>query len=198
MNDIPEQRKIDAVAHFVEAVRELQLSPFFVEEFQSLSISMKDGDPKENIKAKFPDPNILKGMLVPFRRAWNQNEPCHHAEVINILKQYNPKLRGLLDSFSINGSRAVMQHYPWFKDQPLSLSDVINIWINTKYHHVGKSQRYGKFTRKDFDRFSTNIGPILFEFCFLSALQEVGCALFNIQIYAEAFLQQFAEKGLKL
>lgn len=196
MSERQTQSEIDAVAHFVEAVRELRTSPFFMEEYRSLSISMREGDPKEKIQGKFPDPSILRGMLVPFRRVWHENEPCHYAKVTKILKRYVPESRWFLDSLAFDATRSAVGQLPLFRDQPLSVSDVINIWLNTRYHHVGKSSHCGRFTRNDFDRFNHSIGPVLFEFYFLSAIQEAGIAFFNIQQCAESFLRGFAEQGL--
>lgn len=196
MIEKPTQTEIDAVAHFIEAVRELQLSPFFIEEYRSLGISMREGDPKENIKGKFPDPDIFRGVLVPFRRLWNQNEPCHYVKVTNILKRHVADFRCFLDAVAFNEDRSNVRHFPWLKDIPLSVSDVIDLWLNTRYHHVGKSTRRGRFTREDFDRFNSAIGPVLFEFYFLSAVQEFGIYFFNISKCAESFLKCYAAQGI--
>lgn len=196
MNDLPSQKELDAVGHFVEAVRELRRSPFFVEEYSSLRISMREGDPKENIKGHFPDPNILQGMLVPFRRVWQQNEPCHHMKVAKILKKHVPDFRCFLDSVVFNDERTVVRNMPWFRDVVLSLTDVINVWLNTRYLHIGKSSRHGRFTREDFDNLNSQIGPVLFEFYFLSAVHEAGISFFNILQCAESFFRGFTKQGL--
>jgi len=107
MCDTPSQPEIDAVAYFVEAVRELRSSPFFVEEYRSLSITMTAGEPKENIQGVFPDRNIVRSTLVPFRRVWQQSEPCYHVKVSNILKRYVPKFRAFLNSLAFDGTVSV-------------------------------------------------------------------------------------------
>jgi hypothetical protein len=196
MEETPTPAEIDAVGHFVEAARELRSSPFFVEEYRSLSISMRQGDPKEKIRGRFPDPNVIRSVLVPFRRLWHQNEPCQYAKVTKILKRYVPDFRGFLDSLALDGSHSAVRQMPWLKNISLSFTDVIDVWLNTRYHHVGKSTRLGRFTREDFDRFSEGLGPVLFEFYFLSAVQEAGIACFNILQCAESFLRGFAKKGL--
>ncbi len=161
-----------------------------------MGISMREGDPTEKIQGRFPDPSILRGMLVPFRRMWHQNEPCQYAKVSKILKRHVPDFRWFLDSLVFNGDRSALRQLPWFKDHPLSVSDVIDLWLNTRYHHVGKSPRCGRFTRADFDRFNREIGPVLFEFYFLSAVQEAGIAFFNIHQCAESFLRGCAAQGI--
>ena len=139
MSDKPTQPEVDAVAHFVEAARELQQSPFFMEEYRSLNISMCEGDPKEKIQGEFPDPSILRAVLVPFRRVWHKSEPCHYAKVTRILKRHIPEFRWFLDSVAFDGARPAIRHFPWFKDCPLSATEIIDLWLNTRYHHVGRS-----------------------------------------------------------
>ena len=184
------------MAHFVEAARELRTSPFFVEEYHTLSISLRQGDPKEKIKGEFPDTNVIRSTLVPFRRLWHQNEPRHYARVTKILKRYVPEFRWFLDSLTLDGNRSAVRQLPWFKGLSLSLIDVIDVWLNTRYHHVGKSPRRGRFTRAGFERLNEGIGPVLFEYYFLSAVHEAGIAFFNILQCAESFLRGFAARGL--
>ena len=38
MPESPTQEEIDKVAHFVEAIRELRRSPFFIEEYKNLEV----------------------------------------------------------------------------------------------------------------------------------------------------------------
>ena len=166
-----------------------------MEEYRSLGISMREGDPKEKIHGKFPDPSILRGMLVPFRMVWHENEPCYYAKVAEIIKRYVPEFRWFLDSLAFNATRSAIGHIP-FRDQPLSVSGVINIWLNTRCHHVGKSSRSGRFTRDDFDRINNSIDPVLFEFSFLSAIHDAVIAFFNIQQCAESFLRDLAKQGV--
>lgn len=198
MDDKPSQQEIDAVAHFVEAVRELRRSPFFIEEYRNLSISMSEGDSEEKIKGHFPDPNILCAMLVPFRRLWQQNESCYYLKVANIIKKYIPNFRGFIDSVLPNKKQSIFLPHSLLKDKDINLplSDIIDIWLNTRYMHTGRGSRRGKFNRSDFERFNTEIGPVLFEFCFLAAVQDVGICFFNMQQCAESFLRGFSMQGL--
>jgi len=193
----PSQREIDAVAHFVEAARELRQSPFFIEEYRSLSISKREGGPKEKIQGHFPDPSVVRGTLVPFRRIWHQNEPCHYTKVTKILKRYMPEFRGFLDSIVHDDTHSAVQRLPWSRDVSVTLRDVIDVWLNTRYHHVGRTSRVGRFTRADFDSLSQSIGPVVFEFFFLSGIQEVGMSFFNIQQCAESFLRVLERRDLR-
>jgi hypothetical protein len=196
MDDKPSQQENDTVAHFVEAVRELRRSPFFVEEYQNLSISMHEGDPKEKYKGHFPDPNIVRAMLVPFRRLWQQNELCYYLKVAKIIKKYIPNFRGFIDSVLPDDKRSISRFHPLLRDISLSFSDVIDVWLNTRYMHIGKKGRRGRFDRSDFERFNREIGHVLFEYYFLATVQEVGICFFNMQQCAESFLKGFSRRGL--
>jgi hypothetical protein len=196
MTEYPTQQEIDKVAYFVEAVRELRCSLFFVEEHRNLSISMHNGDSKNNIKGNFPDTTIVGATIVPFRRVWQQNEPCYYMKIINILKKYVPEYRRCLDSILPDENRSIIKQIPCFRNISLSFEDVINVWFNTRYLHIGKSARTGKFNREDFERFNNQLGPVLFEFYFLSVIQEVGISFFNILQCAESFLRGLAQRGL--
>jgi hypothetical protein len=85
---------------------------------------------------------------------------------------------------------------PFFRNISLSLSDVIDIWFNTKYLHIGKTIRKGRFNRKDFERYNNQLGSVLFEFYFLMALNEVGICFFNILQCGEYFLKNIDKYGL--
>jgi hypothetical protein len=197
MSEHPTQEEIDAVAYFVEAVRELRSSPFFIEEYTNLAHSISTDDPKGH--GQFQDTNIVKAVIVPFRRVWQQNEPCQYRKIMNILKKHVPKFQGFLDFIlpDDNGSiGSIIKAMPCFQNIDLSLTDVINIWLNTRYLHIGKSVRKGKFTRKDFERFNSQIGPVLFEFYFLTSIHEMGICFLNILQCAESFLHGLAQQGL--
>lgn len=195
MEAAPSQDEIDAVAHFVEAVRELKSSAFCVEEFQSLSISVREGAPKEEARGNFPDPHVVRAALVPFRRIWNQNEPCNYIKVGNIVKRYIPVFRALLGPLEFSNESSLVGGMGWFRNKGVTPTEVIDIWLNTRVHHVGKSGRQGRFTREDFDRLNEEIGPVQFEYYFLSAVREVCVACFNLLQCAEGFLNACASNG---
>jgi len=148
------------------------------------------------MKGRFPDPNIVRAMLVPFRRVWQQREPCQYLKVANILKKYVPELRGFIDSVLLDREGPPVTRPPWCKDMNLSLTDVVDLWLNTRYLHVGKTARQGRFTRQDFERDRSQIGPVPFEFYFLSAVHEAGICFFNILQCAQSFLRDSAQHDL--
>ncbi|HUW83243.1 MAG TPA: hypothetical protein VMZ31_10645 [Phycisphaerae bacterium] len=196
MENTPSQQEVDALAHFVETARELQQSPFFIEEYQSLALSTHWPDPERHIKARFPDEHLVKGMLVPFRRLWQKAEPSHYLRVANILKRHIPQWRGLVDSLLINDRASMLRRLPWFKGITLPLADVIDVWLNTKYMHVGESVRCGRFDRRDFERLQQEIGAVRFEAFFLWAVQEVGICFFNLMLRAAPFLGELKKQGI--
>lgn len=196
MTDHPPVREIDAVAHFVEAVRELRRSPFFLEEYRDHGITWHPREPNSELKGKFPGEDVLRAVLVPFRRVWLKSEPCYYRKVANILKRRSPTSRTFLDHVMLDTDRPIRMGIPQFSDVNLSIADAIDLWLNAKYHHVGASPKGGQFTRNDFERFRREIGLVLFEYYFLVALDHVGCCLFNILRIAEQILEAWRQIGL--
>lgn len=139
MEPTPAQKEIEAVTHFVEATRELRSSPFFIEEYRSLSISMTQGDSNEKIKGHFPDPNVLKAVLVPFRRLWMEREPCYYQKVANILKKHVQDYRPFIDSVLWDEDKSMLKRISPLSSIRFKLCDVVDVWLNTKYMHVGKT-----------------------------------------------------------
>lgn len=197
LDPMPTQGEVDAIAHFVEAVRELKQSPFFIEEFSSLSLSMKKGGTRDEVTAHLPDPNVMRGVLLPFRRVWQQNEPCNFTRVFNYLKKYIPKSQSLIDSFAINKEQDAVNYFPAWKNEKLTYQDLIDVWLNTRYLHVGSSKTTGKFNRSDFDHLERQIGKVLFEYYFVWAVSKFGTSLFNIRPIAERFISDLAQRGLE-
>ncbi len=197
MDTAPTQKEIDAVAHFIEAVREVKKSPFFVEEFSTLTLSMMEGDTKDQVTAHLPDPNVMKAVLVPFRRLWQQNEPCYFSRVSNILKKHIPFFRVFIDPIALDKSQDAVNLFPHWKNDKLSNEDIINVWLNTRYLHVGSSKECGKFNRSDFERLESQIGSVLFEYYFLLAVWKFGIYFQNILQFAEGFLSDLAKIGME-
>lgn len=195
MNGTPSQEEIDAVAHFVEAARELKDSPFFKQEYGSLSLSIREGAAREEIEGNFPDQQIIQGAVVPFRRVWHQGEVCYHARVVNILRRYVPFYRSFLTPILFTDERSMAGSFEWTRDCGLTPTEVIDLWLNTRYHHVGRG-RPSLPSRDDFDRFNQSLGPVLFEFYFLQSLFEFGISLFNVLQCAEGFIRTAEEEGL--
>lgn len=196
MKGVPTQSEIDAVAYFVEAVHELKISPYFMEEYWSLNISWQENDSKDQIRGKFPDPNIVKAALVPFRRVWLQSEPCNHTRVTNLLRRYEPAYGDFLDPILFDEKNSIAKGFEWMKDCDLSPSGVVNLWLNTRYHHVGKGKS-GRYTRADFERYQEELGPVFLEFYFLQTINEIGVSLFNIEKCASRFLEILGHNGHK-
>ena len=194
--NLPTQEEIDAVMHFREGVCELRQSPFFIEEFRDLCISIREDEPKKNIHGHFPDKKVVSDMLIPFRRLWLQGEPCYFHRVANIHRKFGIPSKHI-DLFVFSDRKSIIGSFPWFKEIALSPSDVINLWLNTFYFHTGKSIRHGQYSKKEFEQYKLAIGPVLFEFYFLEAVHEVGISFFNLDMCCRAFLEHFERVGRK-
>ena len=193
----PSQSEIDALAHFVEAVQEMRGSPFFIEEYHNLSLRWTQGEPAEQVRARVPDENVVRAVLVPFRRVWQQREPCNFRKVANTIKRYDPTARGLVDSFTFSDHAVNVRKFPFFTNIALAPSDAIDLWLNTRYLHTGQSPSHGKYGRTDFESFERQIGPVLFESYFLNCVWEAGISFFNLQRMCVVFLKECEVKGIR-
>lgn len=163
--DAPSTEELDGVALYIITARELKSCRFFVEEHHQLSISFRHGDPPEAVQGRFPDPDTVSAALIPFRKLWMKGEPCFYRHVANTIKMHCEDLRWLVDfSFCLNSDAPRM--VPFLRDVELSTEDVVDMWLNTRYMHVGKARRKGRFSREDFARWERDIGPTLFEYYF--------------------------------
>lgn len=196
-DSLPTQEQVDAIVHFVEAVRELKQSPFYIEEYSSLKLSMKEGATKDEVHAHLPDPSVMRGVIVPFRRVWQQNEPCHFTRVSNILKKHIPFFRVFIDPLAMDKTQDAVNLFPSWKNDELSYQDLIDVWLNTRFLHVGSSNKSGKFDRSDFEQLEGQIGTVLFEYYFALAIWEFGIYFFNILPFAEGFISDVAQRGLR-
>jgi hypothetical protein len=72
----------------------MKRSPFFIEEYASLSISMKEGATRDEVTAQFPDLSVMRGILVPFRRVWQKNKPAptHLKAIYSCVTLQNEKI----------------------------------------------------------------------------------------------------------
>lgn len=192
--DAPSTEELDGVALYIITARELKSCRFFVEEHHQLSISFRHGDPPEAVQGRFPDPDTVSAALIPFRKLWMKGEPCFYRHVANTIKMHCEDLRWLVDfSFCLNSDAPRM--VPFLRDVELSTEDVVDMWLNTRYMHVGKARRKGRFSREDFARWERDIGPTLFEYYFLSSIYGMGLLFFNIVRDAEAFLRWCQSQG---
>jgi hypothetical protein len=194
--DTPSTDELDAVALYIITARELRDCRFFIEEHHQLSISYRQGDPPEAVRGHFPDPDTVSAALLPFRKLWMKDELCFYRRVANIIKRYCADLRWLVDlSFSLNTNAT--RFIPFLRDVELSTEDVIDLWLNTRYMHIGPARHKGRFTREDFNNWETQIGATLFEYYFLSSVWQVGLLFFNILRDSEAFLKWCELQGWK-
>lgn len=193
----PKQEDIDAVAHFVEAVQELRASPSFVEEFSNLRIRSWQGASNKEFQGDFPNPIVVEAMLIPFRRLWQPGQPCFYRRVAKILKKYEPKETPWIDEFTFTNKKSMLSRWSLLNPQELSPSDIIDLWLNTRYMHTGMSRRCGKFTRKDFEHHEQRMGKVLFEYYFLQAVHEVAVSFFNLGKCCEGFLLACEGRGLQ-
>lgn len=176
--ELPSQQEIDAVKLFVFIASELEGCRFFIEEHRQLSISyhvndVRTGEPIGPIRAHFPDPDTVSAVLIPFRKLWMQGEPCFYRKIANIIKRYCANLRWRVDlSLALNDQDKPL--HPLLCNVELSKDDVIDLWLNVRYMHSGKSNRSGRFSRSDFEHWKKQIGATLFEFYFLSSVWNTG------------------------
>ncbi len=193
---LPTQEEVDCLAHFVEASRELRKCPFFIEEFRNISISWRGEFSGKNVTGSFPEPSHVSAMLIPFRRLWQKREPCHFGRVANILKKYLSEQRSLIDFVLFSDRTASAASIPFLQGVSVPPSVVVDMWINTRYMHTGKSARQGQHTRDDFEDHEQRMGKVLFEFYFLSAVHEIGLCFLNLQGWCERLLATCASKSL--
>ncbi len=158
---------------------------------------MQEGASRDQINAHFPDPIVLNGLLVPFRRLWQQEEPCHFIRVSNILKKHIPFVRVFMEPLEVHQKDDGVNLFPAWKNEKLSNKDLINVWLNTRYHHVGHSAKAGKYDRKDFERLESQIGPVLFEYYFVLAVWNFGIYFFKMHPFAEEFLSEASQRGFE-
>lgn len=193
----PTQNEVNAVAHFVEAVRELRASPFFIEEYQNLKLSRRQGEPPANARGSFPDPNVVNAVLVPFRRLWQENEPCYYRKVANILKKHAQDEAEFIDSFVFSDNTSSIGAWLVGMGCRLTPSQVIKLWLNTKYMHTGRSATKGDYTREDLEQFQREVGSDALEFYFLQSVSEVAISFFNLQkLFCNNFLSECVERGI--
>lgn len=157
---------------------------------------MKGGATREEVNAHLPDPSVMRGVLVPFRRVWQQNEPCSFTRVSNIPKKHIPFFRVFIDPLAMDKSQDAVNLFPSWKNNKLSYQDLIDVWLNTRFLHVGSSQKTGKFDRSDFEQLERQIGTVLFEYYFVLAVSQFGTYFFNIMPFAESFISDLAQRGL--
>jgi hypothetical protein len=206
MMETPNQHEVDAVAHFVQAVRELKASPLFIEERRDLGVTYNDVRDGHVIPVTYrlPDPCVRDAMVISFRRIWMAGEPANFERVCSILKRYVPQRRPLIDCFKDSCQQARKTFIePKFMMGPnhgpagISPEDVIDMWLNCRLAHVGATATKGRFTRSDYEREAKRLGEARFEYLFLTACFLVGLWYGNLLRFAEDILSKWASEGLK-
>jgi len=176
---LPSQEELDAVAHFREGVAEIRRSPLFIEEFRNLSLKWTDSGDPNSITAVLPEEMVVRDLLIPFRRLWQQGEPCHFRRVVNIIAKADPSHGTFIRSFAFTDDKATIRLFPWFKKFSISASDLVYMVINTRYMHVGIGQ-CGRFSRGDYENLKAAVDPVILEYAFLSTIHDVGLSFINI------------------
>ena len=74
----------------------------------------------------------FENVVCPFRRVWQQNEPCNFTRVSNILKKHIPFFRVFIDPLAMDKSHDAVNLFPSWKNNGLSYQDLIDVWLNTR------------------------------------------------------------------
>ena len=149
MNAIDTQHDLDAVAHFIQAARDLRASPIFTEEQCEIGVAY-DG---RGVTYQVPDPRVRDAMVIPFRRIWMPGEPANFNHICNILKCYAPQSRPYINLFKESCQQARQKFDGLGKNDPgATPEDVIEMWLNCRLAHVGATATKGKFSREDYER----------------------------------------------
>ena len=203
MADTPSQFDVDAVAHFVQAARDLKSSPFFIAEQTTLGVSYSQNASGQRGPMRFqvPDPRVRDATIIPFRRMWMTNEPANFDRVSNIIKRYCPESRGYVDYFKnqfkeCKTTFSAARFMGLGSDGPqISPEDVIDMWLNCRLAHVGAKAGKGRFVRSDFEHAAHRLGDAKFEYLFMNAVYHVGLCFINLLQFTESLLQRWADDG---
>ena len=82
MTETATQNEVDAVAHFIQAAKDLKASPVFTEEQCEISVAYDE----RGVTYQVPDPRVRDAMVIHFRRIWMPSEPTNFDRICNILK----------------------------------------------------------------------------------------------------------------
>lgn len=195
---LPSQEEVDAVAHFLEAVDQLRASPQFKEEYRSLTLrsSSAAGQPP-TLTAHLPDHHTLTALIVPFRRVWQATERCHYRAIHRILGEYVAGYTHFMGPLMFDADQKVCLGPPGSSGLSLTARDLIDVWINTRYMHTGKSRGVGRFTRQDFARFEKQAGPPSFAFAFVRLVCEAATCFENMRRYGKRLLAAVETHGMR-
>jgi hypothetical protein len=191
------QEEIDAVALYVEAAEELRNEHFFSEDEHIILSGINPSCPFPE-QATFGLPEHLKSALAPFRRLWMRTELTHFGKVHGILCRECPEepLRNYIKSLG-RAFREAKRRWsvpPGLATTAIKPEGIIDIWLNTRFAHVGSSARAGEFERQDFDKLQASIGAARFEFLFRLTVREIGVIFINLLPVAMAALAYWKER----
>ena len=180
------QQNVDDVAAYIEAASELKAETFFGEDEHIILIGGNEGE--------FGTPANLKSALAPFRRMWMQGEPCYFEHVHNILYtdcRHEPTRRhiaSIRDQFK--GYCQKWQILVIKKDKiDLTPADMVDLWLNTRFAHVGRTPRQGRFTPADFAKYEKILGAAKMEFVFRCCVRAIGYSFLNLLQVAETAMK---------
>jgi hypothetical protein len=185
---LPPQSVVDDIAHFMQAAKELGASPLFSEDHGRISFEGEiNGGEVDLQHIVLPNPLVRDAAVLCFRKIWMANEPSNYQRTINALKRYAPALRGEVEDCE-------QQLAVWFrchtnswvsKATSLAPRDVLELWINARLAHAGKTATKGRFTRADFETHVGALGLAHFEALFIHAVQAVGTGFLMLLRLAE-------------
>jgi hypothetical protein len=192
--DTPSPAEMNTVALFVVAARELKTCRFWMEEHGNLKCVVEERNGTPNVRYCFPDPETVAAAVLAFRKLWSDDEACYHATAKNVIYRHCPHLRCVIDDCWQNttGMLAVI-----FRQHGVDVpaGNIVGLWLNTRFLHIGKGRRKSRFTREGFKEIEAAVGPSRFEYCFLTCIWNYGVYLQNLANIAEAFLRRCEENG---
>jgi hypothetical protein len=198
--NLPSQDTIDGVAHFIQAALEMSVSPLFSEDHGRISFEgeIKNGE-VELHHITLPNPIIRDAMLIPFRRIWMEREPGNFHKTIKTLKGHAAIYRVEIEECEVQLKKWLRSHTNNWVSKNISLTpkDVIELWINARLAHSGKTSKNGSFTREDFERHANALGMAHFEATFVHAIQAVGAGFLTLlRIAQRTFKEIWAPLGV--
>jgi len=196
------QESATALAHYVQSVHDLSVTPLFAEGHPYPLVNFFHGSNGEPNQIEFlvPDPHVLRAALVPFRKLWLDNEPCSYYKIVKILETHHFAVRWYVDFLRDRYSSSRNSTFSWrvasrqadeLDGNPLSAHDIIDLWLNSRLFHSGKTSRRGRFTQVDFEHERDRIGPARFEYLFNASIYDVAMQSTNLMELAQYTLERF-------
>lgn len=193
--EVPSQDALDTVALFVVAARQLKTCRFWMEEHQNLTCIVEQSKGTPKVSYRLPDPETVAAAVLAFRKLWNEEDACHHGKAKNVIYKHCPRLQHIIDE-SWQHTHGMLEFLSRQHRLDVATKDIVTVWLNTQFLHVGKGRRRGRFTREDFQKMEAAIGASRFEYCFLMCMWHYGIYFRNLFNIAEAFLRWCGSTGL--